>query len=192
MAVEWTAELIEQLRFYWEHHFRPRLGGLTDDEYFWEPVPDCWSIRPLADGSTGTVRFMVDWAWPAPTPAPFTTIAWRLGHIGSAVLALRANAHFGDGALTIDQIEWPGTADDAIRFVEAGYTAWMQGLATLSEADLAREVGPAEGPYSKAPFATLILHINREIMHHGAEVALLRDLYRASGAGGPAPSDLAP
>ncbi|MEE1807015.1 hypothetical protein [Streptomyces sp. BE133] len=28
----------------------------------------------------------------------------------------------------------------------------------------------------------LITHINREIMHHGAEVCLLRDLCRATGA----------
>jgi hypothetical protein len=26
-----------------------------------------------------------------------------------------------------------------------------------------------------------VLHINREVIHHGAEVALLRDLYRALG-----------
>jgi hypothetical protein len=26
--------------------------------------------------------------------------------------------------------------------------------------------------------AALILHINREAIHHGAEIALLRDLYR--------------
>ena len=25
--------------------------------------------------------------------------------------------------------------------------------------------------------ATLVLHINRETLHHGAEIALLRDLY---------------
>jgi len=27
--------------------------------------------------------------------------------------------------------------------------------------------------------ATLVLHINRETIHHGAEIALLRDLYLA-------------
>jgi hypothetical protein len=26
--------------------------------------------------------------------------------------------------------------------------------------------------------ATLVLHVNREVLHHGAEIALLRDLYR--------------
>ena len=26
--------------------------------------------------------------------------------------------------------------------------------------------------------AALVLHVNREVIHHGAEIALLRDLYR--------------
>jgi hypothetical protein len=30
--------------------------------------------------------------------------------------------------------------------------------------------------------AGLTLHINREVMHHGGEIGLLRDLYRATGA----------
>jgi hypothetical protein len=29
--------------------------------------------------------------------------------------------------------------------------------------------------------AALVLHINREALHHGAEIALLRDLYRWGG-----------
>jgi hypothetical protein len=30
--------------------------------------------------------------------------------------------------------------------------------------------------------AALVLHINREVMHHGGEIGLLRDLYRATGS----------
>ncbi len=44
---------------------------------------------------------------------------------------------------------------------------------------LARPAGPAEGPYAEHSMATLVLHISREAIHHGAEIALLRDLYRA-------------
>jgi hypothetical protein len=29
--------------------------------------------------------------------------------------------------------------------------------------------------------SALILHITREVIHHGAEILLLRDLYRATG-----------
>ena len=42
---------------------------------------------------------------------------------------------------------------------------------------LARPCGPAEGPFAEYPMATLVLHINREVIHHGAEISLLRDLY---------------
>jgi len=28
---------------------RPRLDGLTDEEFFWEPVPGCWSVRPVTE-----------------------------------------------------------------------------------------------------------------------------------------------
>jgi hypothetical protein len=31
--------------------------------------------------------------------------------------------------------------------------------------------------------ATLVLHINREALHHGAEIALLRDLFRRQPEG---------
>ena len=44
---------------------------------------------------------------------------------------------------------------------------------------LGRPCGPAEGPFADAPLAALVQHINREVIHHGAEIALLRDLYRA-------------
>ena len=32
-----------------------------------------------------------------------------------------------------------------------------------------------------APFVNHLLHQQRELIHHGAEVSLLRDLYRARG-----------
>jgi hypothetical protein len=48
---------------------------------------------------------------------------------------------------------------------------------------MAAPCGPAEGPFADYPMAALVLHINREVIHHGAEVALLRDLYRARGSG---------
>jgi hypothetical protein len=37
------------------------------------------------------------------------------------------------------------------------------------------------GEPEHAPVASLVLHVNREALHHLAEVSLLRDLYRATG-----------
>jgi hypothetical protein len=48
----------------------------------------------------------------------------------------------------------------------------------LGEEGLARPCGPVEGPFADEPLAALLLHIHREVIHHGAEIALLRDLYR--------------
>jgi hypothetical protein len=51
MTVDWGALLVGQLAFYWDVHLRPRLEGLTDEEYFWEPVEGCWSLRPTENGT---------------------------------------------------------------------------------------------------------------------------------------------
>ena len=50
--MDWTRQLLEQLSFHWDNQARPRLEGLTDDEYRWEPVPGMWSIRPRAEATT--------------------------------------------------------------------------------------------------------------------------------------------
>ena len=89
-------------------------------------------------------------------------------HIGGPVLGIRANAHFGDGTLTLDNIAWRGTAAGAIAFVEGSYAAWKTGIDPLDDGGLAAPIGPAEGPFADEPFAGLIMHINREVIHHGA------------------------
>ena len=57
------------------------------------------------------------------------------------------------------------------------HDAWIAGVRGLDAAGLARPAGPAEGPFAEHPMAELVLHINREAIHHGAEIALLRDLH---------------
>lgn len=172
----WRDELLAQLDFYWDHQFLPRLEGLTDDECFWEPVANCWTVRTAEDGST-----TIDWQWPAPDPPPVTTIAWRLAHVAVLVFGLRASAHFGDGSLTIASARWPASAAEALAMLEEHHRAWRDGVLRLDDEQLQQRVGPVEGPYSEHSMAALVLHLNRETIHHGAEVALLRDLYRARG-----------
>ncbi|MBB5926830.1 DinB family protein [Streptomyces echinatus] len=38
-----------------------RLAGLGDEEYLWEPVPGCWSIRPRAEATTPRAFGPGDW-----------------------------------------------------------------------------------------------------------------------------------
>jgi hypothetical protein len=178
---DWNVHLRDQLDFHYRHQLRPRLEGLTDDEYFWEPVPGCWSLRARADATTddaaGGGDLVLDYSWPEPTPAPVTTIAWRLSHVIRGCLASRTASHFGGPPADYDSWEYPGTADEALAQLDTAYDAWAAGVESLGEEGLARPCGPAEGPFAEAPLADLVLHINREMIHHGAEICLLRDLY---------------
>jgi len=174
MRVDWHAELLGQLEFYWDASLHPRLAGLTNAEYLWEPAPGCWSVRPQPDGTA-----TIDWAFPAPDPPPLTTIAWRICHVAGPALAMRANHHFGDGSWTPDRRDWPVTAAAGVAFLERAYQEWHDAVAAAGPERLTQPTGPAEGPYAEFPFATLVLHLNREVMHHGGEIGLLRDLYRA-------------
>jgi hypothetical protein len=181
MSVDWNAELAEQLDWHWREQLRPRFDGLTDEEYRWEPVPGMWSIRPRgtssAPMSVGAGAFTQDYDLSA-DPAPVTTIAWRLGHLLTGIFGMRVASHFGGPPVTYDSYDFPGTAADALARLDAVYAAWLAGVRGLDAAGLARPCGPAEGPYAEYPMASLVLHINREALHHGAEIALLRDLYR--------------
>ncbi|GAA2406303.1 DinB family protein [Mycolicibacterium llatzerense] len=163
-----TEELADQLDWHWQHQLRPRLEGLTDDEYFWQPVPGCWTLHP--DGS-------IDFSYPPPQPEPFTTIAWRLAHVIVGVLAMRNHSHFGGPPA--DYQSWPYALDahTALDQLDAAYANWIAGVRGLDDAALAQPCGPAEGPYADFSMATLVLHINREVIHHGAEIACIRDLY---------------
>ncbi|WP_414935866.1 DinB family protein [Amycolatopsis sp. cmx-11-51] len=172
MSIDWSEQLSEQLDWHWTQHFRPRLNTLTDDEYFWEPVEDCWSIRPREDG-----RLMIDWAHPEPSPPPVTTIAWRLAHITIGVFTMRNASHFGAEPVDYQTFPYAASAAEALKQIDDAYAHWRDGVRALTAEDLERPCGEAEGPYADYPFSALVLHINREAIHHGAEVLLLRDLY---------------
>lgn len=172
--------VIGQLEFYWDFHLRPRLEGLTDEEYQWAPAQPSWTVH--ADAS-GQVVFDVE--DPEPSPPPVTTIAWRLVHIAVGCFAARYNTFFDD---TIDAPMWdprhrptdlPVTADAGLAFLDLWYGKWHDAIRGLDDAGLAAPLGPKGGPYADDSMLSLIVHLNRETMHHGAEIGLLRDLYRA-------------
>ena len=94
------------------------------------------------------------------------------------VFGMRVASHFGGEPLDYQKYDYPGNAVTALARLDEAYAAWTAGVRALGADGLARPCGPAEGPYAEAPMASLVLHINREALHHGAEVALLRDLFR--------------
>jgi hypothetical protein len=164
---------------------------MTDEEYLWEPVPGCWSVRRHKDGpgpGATVLRGAGEWgrdsADPHPFPPPFTTIAWRLSHI-SEMLTLRADYTVGGRDMTSDTYENSGDARGAIRALGAAVQAWRKALLSADDAALDM-VGRSTYPYGsdvEDMFIDTVWWVNQEILHHGAEIALLRDLYRASAAG---------
>ncbi|SEG95505.1 DinB superfamily protein [Saccharopolyspora kobensis] len=173
--------LRDQLTSHWNGQLRPRLEGLTDEEYFWEPVTDCWNVRPRGTGTAqmqaGTGAVTIDFAFPEPEPVPFTTISWRLGHVIVGVLAVRNASHFGRTPTDYESFEYATTAAEALEQLDAELATWLSGVESLGDEGLAKPCGPAEGPYAERSMAELVLHIHRELIHHLSEVSLLRDLY---------------
>src|ERR1700742_1694961 len=124
-----TTHMADQLDWHWTQQLRPRLDGLTDDEYFWEPVGDCWTLH--RDGS-------IDFSYPAPDPDPFTTIAWRLAHVIVGVFAMRNHSHFGGPPA--DYQSWPYATDakTALAQLDDAYAGWIRGVRGLDTAALAQ------------------------------------------------------
>jgi hypothetical protein len=155
---------------------RHRVEGMTDDEYFWEPAPGCWSIRAGDDGT-----FRRDGA-PFPVkPAPLTTIAWRLTHVID-ILAGERNATW-IGATPSGRLDIEGeaaSATEAIDQLDRAYALFRGHVAAADAAGLTLPLGPIAGPYAESTRASFVLHELDELIHHGAEIAALRDIYRAT------------
>ena len=150
--------------------FTARLEGLDRDEYLWEPVPGCWTVRQTPNG------VLADWVEYA-DPAPVTTIAWRLWHVAVDCLdSYSARVFDARGTEFVDQ-QFTLDVDEALTAVAASGEVFRAGLAERSPESLYDLLGPAWGPYHASTFLALMLHALDEVIHHAAEIALLRDLY---------------
>ena len=147
-----------------------RLEGLCDDEYRWEPVPGGWTVRAVGGD------WVVDPVDREADPAPFTTIAWRLWHISIDCFESYSARAFGSRATDLPDDRFVGTATEAIELVGRTVDHFLAAFDAMGD-DVARPLGPTWGPYAEADHVDLALHALRELVHHGAEVALLRDLW---------------
>jgi len=179
--------LLDQLRTSREFAAE-RLAGLTDDEYFWEPAPGAWSVRRRGEVASpaayGAGDWRLDYAAPDPEPAPVTTIAWRLGHL-YAGFVLRWEWTFGGRQKLGDALEFAGTATGALERLWQIIDRWHDDVAALSDAQL-DTVGFGQFPRGldpHLPFVCIVWWMNRELIHHTAEAALLRDLWAAKNDG---------
>ena len=155
-----------------------RFDGLSDDEYLWEPVDGCWSIRQQDDGA-----WTPDGAPERPAHEPFTTIAWRLWHLIDMYGENRAPIWLGvppqGEAIGLDDPDGspPATADAALALLDRAHARWDAHLALAVDELLAEPIGPVAGPWAEASKAAYVLHMLDEFVHHSAEISLLRDLW---------------
>lgn len=208
---------------------RVRLAGLGDEEYLWEPVPGCWSVRRRAEAATPRAygpgewvldkgapdipaseyaevarqaadgmtvdKIAEDWSvsvervgqvlahtgTPEPDETHVTTIAWRLGHLHSG-LAGRWEWTFGERRRDPHElVDFTPSAALALEGFWALLDRWRASLASVTGKQL-DTVGFSRYPYGSdpdAPFASVVAGENLELIHHTAEIALLRDLWRA-------------
>jgi len=162
--VDWNAELVDQLESHWDYQLRPRLDGLTDDEYF--------SSAPI---SPGAGEFTMDRAAASGDREPVTTIAWRLAHL---IDVFGTAPHFDAPPTDGPAVDYSGTAVGALRQLDEAHDAWIRDVRGLGAAGIARPQGALSPPeYADAPMARLVLYNHLEVIHHGAEICLLRDLY---------------
>jgi hypothetical protein len=170
-----------QLEFSWMV-LRDRLDALTDDEYAWEPAPAALGVRRRSDARTSRVLGTGDWVveWPdgPDSPGP-RTIAWLIAHLTEGFFE-RWEWTFGSHQRRRDDLDLPGERSEAVAELTRWVNAWRRGIAALPVAAVMTVgLSTASDIDAAAPFGHLVLHMNRELIHHGSEILVLQDLYAA-------------
>lgn len=166
-----SVELVSLAPFY--ERFRARVQGLTDDEYVWEPVLGCLTVRR---DEVGTFR-----TGGPPVQGPVTTIAWRICHIGDFLRHERNWRWLGREPEQLDaDIRHPITAVGGIEYVDASWASWQRLVSSLTPREMWEPMGAIAGPYGDSERIGLVVHIMDELIHHAAEVGVMRDLYAAT------------
>ncbi|MFE6358739.1 DinB family protein [Streptomyces sp. NPDC057806] len=152
-----------------------RLRGLGDEEYLWEPVPDCWSVRRRAEAVTprafGPGEWVLDRGAPDIPANEYEEVA-RQAAGGMSVAKIAE-----DWSVSVERVE------EVLRFT--GFWTlmdrWRNSVAALTD-DQLDTVGLSQYPYGSdpdEPFVSVLWGSNLEFIHHMAEIGLLRDLWQA-------------
>jgi len=154
------------------------LSRISDEEFFWEPVAGCWTVHHRSEtraaSADGSGDWVIDYEVPDPCPAPVTTIAWRTVHI-AAVNYLYYDYAFGSATAPYD-LELPGSAAAAVDWLRASQEPLGAVLQELGNDDLDEPKLTNWG--DRWPCERIWRTLIDEQVHHGAEISLLRDLYR--------------
>ena len=169
-------------------------SDLSQDEFFWEPVAGSWSVRRRDECRTpnpfGTGDWVVDLddaiAVEGKGFEPLTTIAWLFWHFGS-MAGRAAELDFLGGTKSAES-GWPSpflgdhpvftTPSEAVEVTRTGWRALDQAIRASTDEDLEQQTR-FWGGGPPAPGYQALASLLNEISHHGAQVCMLRDLYRA-------------
>lgn len=171
-----------QLEFSWLE-LRSRLGTLTQEELDWEPGPGALRVvrrgQERAPRTLGTGEWVAEWPRVPDSPQP-RTAGWLIAHLTETFFE-RWEWTFGGRRLRRADVEVSGEVPAAVAGLARWVDAWRQGVAGLGE-DEVMTVGLSQATEidAAAPFGHLVLHLNRELIHHGAEITVLQDLYRTT------------
>ncbi|MFD4665380.1 DinB family protein [Streptomyces halstedii] len=149
---------------------RQAAGGMTIGK-----IADDWNVsverveEVLAHNGT-----------PGPDETPITTVAWRLAHLHS-FFAGQWEWTFGerrqDPHLLVD---FTPSAGLSLERFWALINRWRENVGAVTEEQL-DTVGFSQYPYGSdrdEPYIAVLAGANLEFIHHMAEIALLRDLWR--------------
>jgi hypothetical protein len=146
-----------------------RLDGLTDEEFFWQPVHDCWTIYRDQSG-----RWTYHYAIPEPQPAPMTTIGWQVVHLALCKVMYHEWA-FGAARLTWPELDVPCSVAQAANVLATGQEALRGRLAGLEDEQLDEQVLTNWGERWPA-WRIFWAMVNHDAVHTGA-IGHLRDAY---------------
>jgi hypothetical protein len=152
-----------------------RLQGLSEDEFFWEPVTGCWTIYEDEPG-----HWTYHYAFPDPTPAPVTTIGWQVVHLAACKLMYHEWA-FGPAKLTFPDIVIPRTTRGAFEQLAEGQRLLRDQLVGATDAGLDQPVKTNWGELW--PAWRIFWCMADHDAFHGGAIGILRDLYRWREAG---------
>jgi len=95
-------------------------------------------------------------------------------------LTARADWTIGSLSLTEDRYAHQGTAAGAITAFAQSTAAWRAALVSADDTalDTVGHSAYPDGSDPEEPFIDILWWVNQEVLHHGAEIALLRDLFR--------------
>ncbi|WP_152191327.1 DinB family protein [Georgenia satyanarayanai] len=176
------AMALGQLGFSWLE-LAGRLATVTQEEFLQEPRPGALNVVHRGAERTprtlGTGEWVAEWPEGADEPGP-RTIAWLVAHLTEAYLE-RWEWTFGERQRRREDAVVHGDVHLARAELASTVEAWREGVESVPD-DEFMTVGLSQATEidAAAPFGHLVLHMNRELIHHGSEIFVLTDLYRTA------------